>query len=138
MPTLTRWFIKTSLIQFVLALVLGVWLALGPSVSGPAYAWLFPIYVHILVLGWLTQLIFGVGFWMFPKFSMERPHASPSLGWATYVLLNAGLLLRAVGEPMNALQPNSTWGWLLVLSAVLQWCAGMAFVLNSWGRIKVK
>jgi hypothetical protein len=51
-------------------------------------------------------------------------------------LLNLGLLQRAVAEPLNALRPAPAWGWLVALSAVLQWLAGLAFAANSWPRVK--
>jgi hypothetical protein len=85
-----------------------------------------PVYFHLLMVGWISQLIFGVVFWMFPKYSAERPRGSEGLGWATYGLLNMGLLLRAVGEPLVAVQPNGGTGWLLAASAVLQLLAGYA------------
>jgi len=132
MPLLTRTFIKTAMIDLALALVLGVLLTLGIT-SG-----LFPVYIHLLVFGWLTQLIFGVVFWMFPKYSVEKPRGSEVLGWWTYALLNTGLLLRAIAEPIQSTQANSLSGWILVLSAVLQFLSGLAFVFNSWGRVKEK
>jgi len=136
MPTLTRWFIRTSMLFFVLALSLGIWMALRPVPEGDYLDAVFSVYLHLLVFGWLTQLIFGVAYWMFPKLSLSRPHGSPALGWATYGLLNLGLLLRAIAEPLNDLRPGTSWGWLLVLSALLQWLAGLGFVVNSWGRVK--
>jgi hypothetical protein len=132
MPLLTRTFVKTAMVCFALALVLGIALALGAT-NG-----LFPIYIHLLVFGWLTQLIFGVVFWMFPKFSVEKPRGSETLGWWTYALLNIGLLLRAIAEPIQSTQANPISGWMLVLSAILQFLAGSLFVVNSWGRVKEK
>ena len=58
------------------------------------------------------------------------------LAAAIYLLLNAGLILRVIGEPMQAFQPDAGWGWLLAVSAVLQWLAGMGFVANTWARVK--
>jgi len=139
MPTVARWFIKTGLICLILALLIGILMTAGTSASFfPAVGRLFPIYLHLLVMGWITQLIFGVVYWMFPKYSKEKPRGSPTLGWITYAALNIGLLLRAVAEPMIATPPAWLWGWLLVLSALLQWIAGMAFVVNTWGRVKEK
>jgi hypothetical protein len=97
---------------------------------------LFPVYIHLFVLGWITQLIFGVVFWMFPKYSAERPRRSESLGWWTYALLNIGLLLRVIGEPLNTTRPSVLSGWMLVISAILQFLAGLMFAVNSWGRVK--
>ena len=135
MPPLARWFIRLALIYLVLALLLGVLL-----VGGPLWGWnlpgIFPIYIHLFVVGWLTQMIFGVAYWMFPKYSRERPRASEAVGWAVLVLINLGLLLRAVSEPQVAAAPAGPWGWLLVVSALCQWLAGLMFVANSWGRVK--
>lgn len=132
MPLLTRIFIKTAIICLALALVLGILLASGVT-NG-----LFPVYIHLLVFGWLTQLIFGVVFWMFPKYSVEKPRGSEALGWWTYALLNIGLLLRAIAEPIQSARPNPLGGWMLILSASLQFLSGMLFVINSWGRVKEK
>lgn len=132
MPLLTRTFIKTGMVCLALALVLGILLALGVT-NG-----LFPVYIHLLVFGWLTQLIFGVIFWMFPKYSAEKPRGSEALGWWTYALLNIGLLLRAVAEPIQSTRANPLSGWMLVLSAILQFLSGLLFVVNSWGRVKEK
>ncbi len=137
MPPLTRWFVKSALVCFVAALLVGVSLAARSLLNlPPVFAALQPVYFHLLMVGWVTQLIFGVAYWMFPKFSPAQPRGSERLGWATFALLNVGLLLRAVGEPLAAARAGA--GWLLALSAVLQWLAGMAFVVNSWARVKEK
>ncbi len=139
MPSLTRWFIKLSLIYLVAAFLAGLALAAQPALDLPAaVASLNPVYFHLFLVGWVTQLIFGVVFWMFPKYTLEKPRGSEKLGWATLALLNVGLLLRVIGEPLNALQPAYLWGWILAISALLQWLAGLAFIVNTWGRVKEK
>ncbi len=99
---------------------------------------LTPVYFHLFLVGWLTQLIIGVAHWMFPKFSREQPRGIEPLLWATYICINVGLLLRVVAEPLlaQAAQPGGFWGWILVLSAVLQWFGGLFFVINTWPRVK--
>lgn len=94
------------------------------------------IYVHLLTVGWITQLIFGVVYWMFPKYSAERPRGSETLAWATYGLINSGLLLRVISEPLAVAHPRTLWGWLLGLSALLQLAAGWLFIANTWARVK--
>lgn len=132
MPLLTRIFIKTALVYFALALAFGILLALRAPNS------LFPVYIHLFVFGWLTQLIFGVVYWMFPKYSTQLPRGHDALAWIAYGALNVGLILRAIAEPMQAFQANDVFGTSLVVSAVLQWLAGMAFIANTWGRVKEK
>ena len=137
MPAVTRFFIKTSFLYLIAALLVGVILAanflweLGGILRGVT-----PLYFHMFMVGWVTQLIFGVVFWMFPRHTPDAPRGSEKLGWWTYGLLNVGLLLRVVGEPMVAQQPGTAWGWLLVVSAVLQWGAALCFFLNTWPRVK--
>jgi hypothetical protein len=139
LPILTRLWIKTALVYFVLALLLGILLA-GQSaglIHLPVQS-LFPSYIHFLAVGWISQLIIGVVFWMFPKYTQNKPRRSEGLGWVTYITLNLGLLLRLVGEPLHA-TTNAAWaGWLMAVSALLLLIAGTAFVINTWGRVKEK
>lgn len=137
MPLVTRYFIKTSLLFFVAALLCGLLLALRPFAELPLWiSGLTPVYFHLFMVGWVTQVIIGVAFWMFPKYTKEQPRGSAALAWSTYVLLNGGLLLRVVAEPLSAFQSWPGWGGLLALSALLQWLGGVAFVANTWPRIK--
>lgn len=138
MPTLTRWFIKTSFVYLALALITGLLLAAQSLFSFAALGELFSVYIHLLAFGWLTQLAFGVVYWMFPKYSAEKPRGSEALGWWTYGLLNVGLILRAVAEPIQSAHSNPITSWTLVISAVIQFCAGLIFVLNSWNRVREK
>lgn len=138
MPTLTRWFVKTSFVYLALALLSGLALALQPLFNISAVAAFFPIYIHLLAFGWLTQLVFGVVYWMFPKYSAAAPRGSETLGWWTYGMLNVGLILRAIAEPIQSTGPNPLTGWTLVVSALLQFLSGVTFVLNSWRRVRVK
>ncbi len=135
MPALTRWFLKAALVYLILALCVGISLALpnGGSLSG-----LFPAYLHMLTFGWLTQLIFGIALWMFPKYSTAKPRGYEWLGWATFILLNAGLILRVIFEPLNSIAPSPFSGWVLIGAAILQWLAGAAFVGNTWPRVREK
>lgn len=126
MPPLSRWYIKGALLYLVAALLLGVLAVTGPT------------YVHLLVVGWITQMIFGVAYWMFPKYAPESPRGNNAIAVATFVLLNVGLLLRVVVEPVRAWRPELLPGWLLVVAAIAQWLAGVGFAVNTWPRIKEK
>lgn len=137
MPSLTRWHLRTALVCFIAALLIGVLQAVDSLVPLPAMvSRLGPVYFHLLMVGWVSQLIIGVVYWMFPKYSATRPRGSERLGWACYGLLNAGLLLRVAAEPWQSLAPGPLPGGLLAVSAGLQWLAGLAFVVNTWPRVK--
>lgn len=139
MPVLTRWFLRSALIYLAAALVLGVLLALPGSVMLPSFVRAMnPAYFHLFLVGWVTQMIFGVIYWMFPIISRASPRGDERLGWTSYFLLNVGLLLRVIGEPLVTTRPESGLGWLLAVSAVMQWLAAVVFVVLAWPRVKDK
>lgn len=139
MPTLSRWAAKAALIYLIAGMVTGAlyWANTAWSIWAPLGA-LNPIYIHLLVVGWLTQLIFAVLYWMFPIISKENLRGDVRLAWAVFVLLNTGLILRAIGEPWRGLAPNGLNGILLVVSSILQVLAAYLFVVVSWPRIREK
>jgi hypothetical protein len=141
MPLLTRTFIKAGLIYFMIALFAGALMAARPFMGLPGWLdeWLValrPVYLHLLMVGWVLQLIMGVVYWMFPKYSKEQPRGSEFLGWAVFGTLNIGLILRTVGEPLLAVRPDLQVGWMLAASAVLHLLAGWGFIVNTWNRVK--
>ena len=139
MPTLTRWFIKTALVYFVTALALGAAMQSRPLVTAlPMLSVLWPAYIHLLMVGWITGLIFGVAYWLFPRSDRLGPALSERLGWAAYGLLNTGLLLRVATEPVTALDPATPVRWLLPLAGLLQLGGACAFAAMIWPRVRAR
>ncbi len=137
MPLLTRLFIKSALVYLVAALLVGAALtAQNVWDLPPLISVLTPTFFHLLMIGWVTQLIFGIVYWMFPKYSKQSPHGNKRLWLATYWLLNLGLILRVVNEPMLTLGFSGIENGLQTLAGVLQWLAGVLFVFNIWPRVK--
>jgi hypothetical protein len=135
MPTLTRWFLRSALIYLVASLAIAVVLAVP---HGPTLDILTPVYFHFLMVGWVTQTIFGVAYWMFPRFSPDKPRGREHLAVVTYAGLNAGLIARAVAEPMLVLRASDFWTIVLIISAFLQWLAALTFAVNTWARVKTR
>jgi hypothetical protein len=138
MPSLTRWYIKSAFVYLGFSFLVGLLLTVDRFVLLPRFIqFMSPAYFHLFMVGWVTQMIFGVIYWMFPIISRDSPRGNSRLGWVSFVLLNAGLLLRVIFEPFVALIPQrSVWGWSLVVSAVFQWFAAFIFVVLSWPRVK--
>jgi hypothetical protein len=137
MPTLSRWFIKLGMLYFVGGLTMAALLLAQPVMGWSASLQVLrPVYLHFLFIGWVTQIIMGVGYWMFPKYSKEKPRGRDWLGWAVLVLLNIGMVLRAVGEPAVVLAPQAGLGWMLAAASLFLLLAGWGFIINTWGRIK--
>lgn len=139
MPPLSRWYVKAALIYLVAALLVGAMGALQQPLHLPQlFAVTGPTYVHMLVVGWITQMIFGVAYWMFPKFTPETPRGDNGVAIATFVLLNVGLLVRVVVEPIRAWRPETMPGWPLAVAGLAQAFAGIGFTLTTWPRVKVR
>jgi hypothetical protein len=139
MPLLARWFVKTALVYLAAALLTGLAIAASPLLEARTFpAALWTSYLHLFVVGWLTQLIFGVALWLFPRHSRELPHGHLTLAWITYVLLNLGLVGRSVAEPAMFWSADPVWRWGLALAAVLQWLAVGVYVVFIWGRVRTK
>jgi len=135
MPTLTRWFLRAAIVNLVAALALAILMALpGNAAAAPLWR---PVYIHLLVMGWATQMIFGVALWMFPRRKPLDLRTADWLGWGCFVFTNAGLLLRAVSEP--ALGSGRAWaGPTVAVAAGLQLAAILAFVIQAWPRVTAR
>lgn len=134
MPLITRWYIRSSFLYLIASLVVGLLIALRSKLALPAiFGVMGPVYLHLFLVGWITQLIFGVIFWLFPKPRTEIPNWE-RVAWIVWTMLNLGLLLRVVSEPPSVLQPGGVWGWILVTSALLQWLAGIGLIVIVWPR----
>ncbi|MFO7845801.1 MAG: hypothetical protein R6V27_04500 [Balneolaceae bacterium] len=136
MPSITRWFIKAGMIW----LVSGVMLALVaelPDVQGAAL--LLPVYWHMIVIGWITQVIMGVSVWMFPRKKRNRKKEQSLLATGAFFLLNGGLIVRFLSEPFLPVFDESTViPFLVVFSAILQLTAIILFVCEIWPRVQPK
>lgn len=139
MPKLSRWFIKAGLIYFVLSLFLGIGLKFQYGFTSLNFlAYFTAVYYHLLVIGWITQIIMGISHWMFPRFSKKNPRGYELLGWLAFACLNLGLVLRIFSEPFVLSHPSILLKTTVLFSAVLQWSAGVLYVVHIWGRIKEK
>lgn len=115
---------------------MGTWMLLVQARRGygPGAPW--PVlHAHVLLVGFLLLMIFGVAFWMFPKVSGQRPGRES--GWIAFGLLNAGLLLRVLAEPFATRAGSApVWDVLLGIAAVLPALAAVAFALAIWPRVR--
>ena len=135
MPSISRWYLRAGMLYLVAGL--GAMAVVAAAAAG----WLSPAWLawratalHLLTVGWLTQLIWGVAFWMFPVASRERPRGNESWMAAAFVLLNLGLLLRAAVEP--SLRGAPWGGAALVASGGLQWAAALLAAGALWPRVR--
>jgi cbb3-type cytochrome oxidase subunit 1 len=118
-------FIRASLLWFAAGIVLGIGMTIEPS-------WLAyrPAHAHMNVAGFLTMLVFGVGYQLLPRL-FGHPLYSVRLAVAHLFLANAGLLGMVVGFLW---QPHSaTVGHPILVGGGLVFAAGVVcWVWNLW------
>ena len=133
MPEISRWFIKAGLVYFVVGIVLAT-LAEFPGFSKGAL--LLPVYWHMIVLGWITQIIMGVSIWMFPRRNRKRDLIETWKARAAFWLLNGGLILRFGSEPFLPLVQNPGLITIsIVLSSLMQTAAIVFYIAEIWPRV---
>jgi len=134
MPLITRAFIKTGLIYFVIALLLGI----AQYVDVLMFPNITPLFWHALMLGWITQIIMGVSVWMFPGREKEESFQLQKWSWLAYGFLNVGLILRMVAEPFVNTSELMAWKYALVVSAITQFIGISCYVIEIWPRVLSK
>jgi hypothetical protein len=117
MDRYTKGFVVASLVYFFLAAVLGIWMG-GTDAAG----WVRFAHVHFNLLGFMSMMIYGVGYFILPRFN-GRTLRWPSWVPAHFYAANLGL----IGMVATAPELPST-GFILfsVLSVI---SAGM-FAVN--------
>ncbi|MEK6725839.1 MAG: cbb3-type cytochrome c oxidase subunit I [Deltaproteobacteria bacterium] len=78
---------SASIIYFLIGCVLGAWMFLSP---GDIY-FIMPVHAHINLVGFVSMMIFGVSYHMFPRFAGRPLHSIP-IARRQFTVLNVGLI----------------------------------------------
>ena len=119
-------FVKSSLIYLGIGTILGVLMIVWPDIRFT----LIRVHVHILLLGFMGMMIYGVGYHILPRF-MGRPVYSHGLGnvqaWVANITL-AGLSISWISE----VSQGGIWHSLAVLFGIGQGVSIFLFIINLW------
>lgn len=118
-------FIRASLGWFALGVLLGIALAAYPP-------WVIyrPAHAHMNVVGFLTMMVFGVGYQLLPRL-FGHPLYSRRMAVAHWWLANSGLGGMVAGFVM---QPHigRTGSTIVAVGGVLFSLGALGFVFNMW------
>jgi len=117
MDRYTKGFVVASLAYFFLAAVLGIWMG-GTDTAG----WVRFAHVHFNLLGFMSMMIYGVGYFILPRFN-GRALRWPSWVPVHFFLANIGLI------GMVATAPGRPSAGFVLFSALSVLSAGM-FAVN--------
>jgi hypothetical protein len=130
--------VRASLSWLVAGALVGGLMLLDGTLPGALAAWLAPSHAHMLFVGWFLQFALGVAYWLLPR---KRTPVQPlgyneRLGMIAMLLLNVGLLLRIVAEPIERMGRGSTSTQVTLGSvALLQVTAILVFATQLWPRV---
>lgn len=127
-----EWFVRAFLKASLAWLALGVTLG-GAMAAHPAWTVYRPAHVHMVLLGFVTMMIYGVAYHVVPRFSGHPLHRRRVAGWHWWVS-NAGLLLMAAGFAARA-GGHAIGTPVLAMGGVLSTLGAYAFAYLLWRTI---
>ena len=135
---LVRRYVKTSFIFLVAGMLLGGYATIEVNVRGRGVPWpLITAHVHLLLVGFVLMLIFGVATWMFPRPARDDARYRPGLAEAIYWVLTISTAGRALGELSAAAAGQRGASWLAAIGGAGQLVATLLFVVNMWVRVRM-
>ena len=119
-------FVKASMIYLGIGTLMGGWMVLSPDIR---FA-LTRVHVHILLLGFMAMMIYGVGYHILPRF-MGRPVYSHRIGNIQVWLANITLVGLSTSWVLEVSQ-GGIWYDLAVLFGIGQIISVFLFMINLW------
>ena len=129
MSPFVKWFIRSSLTWLGGGVTLGVAIAIWPRLI--VYR---PAHVHMNLLGFVTMMIFAVGYHVLPRIA-GAPLRWEWLGPVHWWLSNVGLASMVTGF---FVLPSSAMGrWILAPGGTLAAIGAFCFIVNIWRTVDV-
>ena len=119
-------FIKMSLVYLAIGVTLGALFHIFPRLRGLKYS-----HVHLLLLGFMAMMVYGVALHILPRFQGKLLY-SDRMANVQFWLANIGLVGLAVFSGLDAYWPALPFKVLLALSGIIEVIAVYLFVANMW------
>jgi cbb3-type cytochrome oxidase subunit 1 len=114
MDRFVKGFIVMSIVYLGISTVLGIIMLGSQNVLALKF-----VHSHLNMLGWVSMMIYGVGYHILPRF-MGRPLYSNKIGEAQFYLANISLVAMLVFYALNTYSPGGTYRTLTVASGAVQ------------------
>jgi len=119
-------FVKASLIYLGIGVMMGIEMLIWPDMRFT----LSRVHVHLLLLGFMAMMIYGVGYHILPRF-MGRPVYSHRLGNVQVWIANITLIGLSISWILEASR-GGFWHTLAILFGIGQAVAIFLFIINLW------
>ncbi len=124
MDKFVKGFIVMSVVYLGIACLLGVIMLENQNISTLKF-----VHSHLNMLGWVSMMIFGVGYHILPRF-MGRPLYSNRIAETQFYLANLSLISMLVFYTLNVYNPNDTFWMITVVSGAVQAVTILLFIYN--------
>jgi len=139
MPLVPRLFIKTGIVYLALTFTFGAVLLVLNAAGRPTPFIIGVEHGHMGFVGWLVNTVIGVALWLLPlnrkRFPQTQGRYPEPLARTSFIMLNVGLPLRLIVEPIHASSPGAMTSLLLIVSALLQMAAILIAGWIAWNRV---
>jgi len=125
------WYLRMSVIYFVAGVATGFGMLLWPGESG----YYLPVHVHLNLLGFMSMMIYGVGYHILPKFSGRHIY-SPKIMKVQFWMANAGLIGMALSWPFHMGGGIPVAESALIVFSALSLIAILLFAINILKTVK--
>lgn len=139
MPFAARLFLRTGIAYLVLTFLAGA-VFLGLEATGRSVPFILAVeHGHMGFVGWLVNTVIGVALWLLPlnrrAFPQNQGRYPEHAARTAFVLLNVGLPMRLIVEPLHVSRPTALTSSLLITSGAFQLAAVLIVGWIAWNRV---
>jgi len=124
MDRFVKGFIVMSIVYLGISTIMGLLMLGNQSLLALKF-----VHSHLNMLGWVSMMIYGVGYHILPRF-MGRALYSNKIGEVQFYLANIALIVMLVFYTLNVYSPSGTYMTITVASGVAEAVAVFLFFYN--------
>lgn len=124
MDKFVKGFIIMSVVYLGAAAIMGIIMLANQNVMALKF-----VHSHLNMLGWVSMMIYGVGYHILPRF-MGRPLYSNKIGEMQFYLANVSLVSMLLFYALNVYNPSDIYRTITVVSGAVQAFAISLFLYN--------
>jgi len=124
MDRFVKSFILMSIVYLAIATVLGIFMLGNPSLMPLKF-----VHSHLMLLGWVSMMIYGVGYHILPKFA-GRFLKSKTMGEVQFWLANIGLVGMLAFYTLGTYNPSDLYRRLVIASGLIEAMSISLFFYN--------
>ena len=124
MDKFVKGFIVMSVVYLGVAAIMGIVMLANPDVMALKF-----VHSHLNMLGWVSMMIYGVGYHILPRF-MGRALYSNKIGEAQFYLANISLITMLLFYAVNVYNPSDLYRTITAVSGAVQALSIFLFLYN--------